>query len=183
MDLVFWALNLWAPETIEAEGPPVHAETAPDWLIVRYQQPARGKLPPVTLTWYDGGKRPVYFAEGKMPEWGDGTLFVGDKGMLLADYDKHKLLPEEQYKDFKPPVPYIPDSIGHYEEWVQSCKTGCPTTCNFRYGGALTEMVLLGTVAYRSGKKLEWDAGALKAVNAPEAEKFLKREYRKGWSL
>ncbi|MBI4586135.1 MAG: Gfo/Idh/MocA family oxidoreductase [Planctomycetes bacterium] len=184
MDLAHWALNLWCPESVEAEGPPVHPETAPAWLIVRYHHPARGKLPPITVTWYDGGKRPPHFAEGKLPKWeGDGSLFVGEKGMLIADYGTHKLLPEEQYKDFKPPAPYIPDSLGHYEEWIQSCRTGCPTTCNFRYGGALTECVLLGIVAYRSGKKIEWDAPALKAANAPEANQFLRREYRKGWSL
>ena len=86
-------------------------------------------------------------------------LFVGEKGMLLADYGKHKLLPEDQFAGFKPPEPTIPDSIGHHAEWIQACKTGEPTTCNFDYSGTLTEAVLLGNVAYRVGKKLEWDHG------------------------
>ena len=122
-----------------AEGPPPHKETAAVMLVVRYEYPARGDLPPVTLTWYDGGKRPSYFAEGKLPKWGDGTLFVGEKGMLLAGYDKRVLLPEKQFEGFVPPKPTIPDSIGHHKEWVEACKTGGPTTCNFDYSGALTE--------------------------------------------
>jgi len=183
MDLVHWALNLWNPVAVEAEGPPVHPETAPPWIIIHYDHPARGSLPPVRVTWYDGGKRPKYFAEGKLPRWGDGVLFVGEKGMLIASYGGYKLLPESRFKDFQPPAPFIPDSIGHHLEWIQACKTGAPTTCNFIYSGALTETVLLGIVAYRSGGRIEWSRGDLKVTNNPEANRFLSREYRKGWSL
>jgi len=118
-----------------------------------------------------------------MPKWGDGVLFVGDKGMLLADYGNHRLLPEKQFEGFKPPKRFIADSIGHHREWVEACKTGGATTCNFDYSGALTEAVLLGTVAYRLGKPITWDAKKLKATNAPEAERYLRYEYRKGWKL
>ena len=76
-----------------------------------------------------------------------------------------------------------PHSLGHHKEWIEACKTGGPTTCNFQYAGALTETVLLGNVAHRSGKKFDWDAANLKARNCPEADAFLKREYRKGWEL
>lgn len=183
MDLPFWALHLRHPLTVRAEGPPVNPETAPSWLIVHYEFPARRELPPISLTWYQGGKRPRYFAEGVLPAWGNGTLFVGAKGMLLADYGQHRLLPEEAFADFQRPAPFIPDSIGHYEEWIQACKTGSPTTCHFDYAGALTEAVLLGNVAYRAGQKLEWDPKRLKAANCPEADRFLRREYRKGWTL
>ena len=93
------------------------------------------------------------------------------------------LLPEEQFKDFKRPEPFIPDSIGHHAEWIDACKTGEPTTCNFDYSGALTEANHLGNVAYRVGKKIKWDPVKLEATNAPEAAKIIRREYRKGWQL
>jgi predicted dehydrogenase len=182
MDLPFWALGLRYPVKVSAEGPPVHPETAPPWLIVRYEFPARGDLPPVALTWYDGGKRPPHFAEGKLPDWGDGSLFVGSKGMLLAGYQSHKLLPEKDYKDFVPPPRTIPESVGHYKEWVEACKGGGRTTCNFDYAGALTEAVLLGDVSYRLGKPFAWDTRAFKA-SEPDAERFLRKEYRKPYHL
>lgn len=203
-DLPFWALDLRVPETIEAQGPPVHPESCPPWMIVRYRYAARGEQPAVKLTWYHGANkipgrsdvphpipeelksqivRPPHFAEGKLPKWGDGVLFVGLKGMLLADYDRYLLLPREQYEGYEPPPPSIPESIGHHREWIEACKTGDKTTCNFDYAGALTEAVLLGNVAYRSGKRLEWDARALRARNAPEADRYLRHHYREGWAL
>ena len=100
--------------------------------------------------------------------------------MLLADYGHYKLLPEKDFAGFKPPKPTIPNSIGHHKEWIEACKNGSATTCNFDYSGALTEAVLLGNVAYRAGKPLTWDAKNLKA-NEAEAEKFLRTEYRTGW--
>ena len=81
------------------------------------------------------------------------------------------------------PAPFIPTSIGHHQEWLQACKTGEPTTCNFDYSGALSEAVLLGNVAYRVGKKIEWNGQEMKAKNCPEAEQYLRRDYRKGWTL
>jgi predicted dehydrogenase len=184
MDVAFWALELRHPITIEAEGPPVHPETCPLNLIVRYEFPARQAQPPVRLTWYDGDQRPEsLLAEAKLMEKKNGVLFVGDKGMLFADYDHRKLLPEEKFTGFEPPAPTIPDSIGHYAEWITACKTGSATTCNFDYSGALTETVHLGNVAFRTGKKITWDAANLRVTNAPEAMQFVRREYRKGWTL
>lgn len=181
MDLPHWALKLRHPTTIEAEGPPVLPENTPAWLIVRYEYPPRNGMPPVKLTWYNSGKRPPQVLEGKVPNWGGGILFVGEKGMILSDYGRHILLPEKDYKGYVPPAPTIPDSIGHHLEWIQACKTGGPTTCNFDYSGALTEAVLLGNVAYRVGKKLYWDAERLRVTNCREAEPFLKPHYRRGW--
>ncbi len=184
MDLPFWALRLRHPATVEAEGPPVHPETTAPRLTVRYQFPARGELPPVRLTWYNGRQnRPALLAEKSLPQWGAGVLFVGRDGMLQADYSRKALFPEAKFADFKPPEPTIPDSIGHHAEWVLACKTGGPTTCNFDYSGALTEAVLLGNVAYRTGKKLRWDAQNLQAAGCPEADRYIRRQYRQGWTL
>ena len=97
--------------------------------------------------------RPAAFKDLKLPKWGDGVLFVGSKGMLIADYGSYKLLPESNFVGFKSPAKEIPDSIGHHKEWVEACKAGTPnTTCDFGYTGPLTETVLLGVAAYRSGK-------------------------------
>ena len=111
MDLPFWALKLRYPTSVEAEGPPPHRETAAPQLTVRYEFPAREALPPVTLTWRNGrGNLPPIVKEGKVPNRGASVLFVGDKGMLLANYTQHWLLPESQFADFKAPEPSIPAS-------------------------------------------------------------------------
>jgi predicted dehydrogenase len=184
MDLPFWALKLRHPEKIAAEGNRPHAETSAVALQVTFEFPARGDLPPVKLIWHDGGKRPRMFAEGKLPQWGDGNLFVGEKGMILADYSRHVLLPEISFRGFERPKETIPNSVGHHKEWLNAIKNGGPTTCNFDYSGALTECVLLGNVSHRLGNRpLEWDARNLKVVNEPEAERFVQHHYRKGWTL
>lgn len=184
IDLPFWALRLAHPLSAEAEGPEVDPHGAPPWLVARWTFPARGELPPVKLTWYHGDKVPPQMAEGKLAGWkGAGALFVGEKGMLVSNYSKHQLLPESQFKDFKDPEPSIAKSLGHHQEWVEAIRGGAPALCNFSYSGPLAETVLLGNVAYRVGKKLEWDSAAFKATNCPEADRYLRKEYRKGWSL
>ncbi len=181
IDLVFWSLKLHAPTTCEAFGPEPHPETAPMGLKVVWDFPARDELPAVKMSWRDGDQTPTEVRGHKVP--GAGIMFVGDKGMMFADYGGYKLYPVDQFKGFTAPPQSIPASIGHHAEWLQACRTGEPTTCNFGYAGPLTETVLLGNVAYRSGQKLEWDAENMKIPNAPEAEKFLRREYRSGWTL
>ena len=189
MDLAFWALQLRHPTTISAEGPEVHEVGCPGWVKIDYQFPARGDMGPVHVTWQDGGKRPQVLNTIKkeggpdLNKWGIGVVFIGEKGMLAANYGSRHLLPLEKFKDFKAPAPTIPNSIGHHNEWIQACKSGGETTCNFDYAGALTETVLLGTVAYRSGAKLEWDAKNLKVTNDESANDFVSKEYRKGWEL
>ncbi|HTG44239.1 MAG TPA: Gfo/Idh/MocA family oxidoreductase [Verrucomicrobiae bacterium] len=182
-DLPFWALKLKHPLTIEAGGPPPHPEIAPASMTASYQYGPRGEMPAVRLTWYQGEEKPELWRGGLIPKWDSGVLFVGSKGMLLSDYGKHLLLPEEKFKDFKHPEPTIPESLGHHQEWIHACKTGAPTTCSFDYSGPLTEANHLGNVAYRLGRKIEWDAVNLKATNAPEADRYLRRTYRKGWQL
>ncbi len=183
LDLPHWALDLRHVVAVEAEGPPVHPESAPKTLKVRWEYPARGELPPVKLTWHQGLPKPEYVAKTPYAEWGAGVVFVGKKGLLVANYNEHHLLPAEKFKDFERPKRFIPESIGHHAEWIHACKTGAKTTCSFDYSGPLTETVLLGNVAYRSGKRIEWDHKAFKITNAPEAARFLRREYRKGWEL
>jgi predicted dehydrogenase len=183
VDLPFWALKLRHPTTVAADGPPVDAEGCPTDLAVHYDFPARGTMPAVKLSWYDGGRRPRLAGEVKVPLGGMGILFIGKEGLLRADYGSWKLYPEAKFADFKPPVPTIPASVGHHREFFEACKQGTPTTCNFDYSGALSEAVLLGTVAYRVGKKLHWDAEKLTAVNCPEAQQYLSVPYREGWKL
>ncbi|MBI4659806.1 MAG: Gfo/Idh/MocA family oxidoreductase [Verrucomicrobia bacterium] len=183
IDLPFWALKLRDPLTIESEGPPPHAEIAPASMAARYTYGPRGEMPPVTVTWYQGTKKPTYYTERKIPQWGMAILFVGDKGMLLADYGKHVLLPEEKFQDFKRPDPFIPQSPGHFAEWLAACRTGQPTGSNFDYAAALTIANHLGNIAYRIGKKIEWDPVNLKAKNAPEADIIIRKPYHNGWKL
>ncbi len=183
IDLPFWALKLRAPSTIEAFGPPPHPELAPASMKVRYEYQKDGEQPAVSLTWYQGTEKPEIWTEKGIPQWSDGVLFIGEKGMVLSDYSKHVLLPEDKFVDFKRPEQFLLPSIGHHEEWLHACMTGDPTTCHFGYSGWLTEANHLGNVAYRVGKKLEWNAAELRAVNAPEADQFLRRKYRAGWKL
>jgi predicted dehydrogenase len=179
-DLPFWALDLKHPTKASAEGSAVEREGAAKWIVCKYEFPARGDKPAVNLTWYDGDKRPPHIKDGKIPNWGAGTLFVGEKGLLLADYGRRLLFPAEKFKGVDGDGS-IPKSIGHHKEWVEAIKNGGPTTCNFPYSGALTEAVLLGVASYRVGKPLEWDATALKAKGVPDADALIKKEYRKGW--
>ncbi|HZM01742.1 MAG TPA: Gfo/Idh/MocA family oxidoreductase [Candidatus Saccharimonadales bacterium] len=189
IDLPQWALGLRYPTSVETDGPPVNAESTPAWLIARYEYPARGESPPLKLTWYHGEKdgqkvRPPHFAEGKLPPWGNGVLFIGDKGMLLAEYFKYVLLPEKDFpaalEGSKPDHDY---ERKHHQEWIEAIKTGGTTSCNFDYSGALAESVLLGNAAYRSGQKVVWDPATLRAPGNPAAEKYIQHHYRSGWKI
>ena len=181
MDLPFWALNLRHPTACRAEGPEAHPETCPLGLTVHYDFPAIGERKALKLTWYDGNRIPRKLHGQPMPS--SGVLFVGTEGKMYANYGSYRLFPAEKFSGFKPPKQTIPKSIGHHAEWIKACKDGSPTTCNFDYSGALTETVLLGNVAYRAGESLEWDAKELKAVNCPDADKYIRKEYRKGWEV
>lgn len=181
MDLPFWALKLEAPTEVEAEGPPLEFQTemAPLWLKVKYLFPQ--ETGPVNVTWYDGEQRPAILAELGLPEWNLGVLFVGEDGMLLADYNRRMLYPDAKFAGFTEPEPWIEKSLGHHAEWLHAIKTGGQTTCNFAYSGRLSEAVQLGAIAYRTGRKLVWDAEKLEIVGDPEASALLKTEYREGW--
>ncbi len=190
-DAAYWALGLRYPVSVEAEGPPGHPESTPAELIVRYEFPARGSQPPVKFAWYDGHKSPpMPELEGiKLPP--QGSLLIGDKGKLLFPHSTGKihLLPQAQFDGFNPPTPTLP-RLGdddakspHHQEWIRACKTGGQAESNFAYGGALTETILAGLVAYRTGKKLDWDGPKMKAKNCPEAARFIRPKFRKGWEV
>ena len=183
VDLPFWALGLKAPSVISASGPEAHEQLAPASMTATYTYEKTKEQPGLQLHWYQGTYKPPAWRNGDIPQGGSGVLFVGSKGMLLSDYGKHVLLPEDQFVDFKRPDATIPDSIGHHAEWIHACKTGAPTTCNFEYSGLLTEANHLGNVAFRSGKTLQWNTNEMKVTNHSDAERFIHREYRKGWSL
>jgi predicted dehydrogenase len=181
MDLPFWALGLTQPVHVKASGEKTSTgdNDVPDDMRVDYQFPARGDQPPVHLTWYHGTWRP----EGaEVYDKGSAVLFEGQRGRLLADYSTRKVFLEDGSQP-DPPPQTIPDSVGHHREWIEACKSRGPTTCNFNYSGGLAEAVLVGNVAYRAGKALDWNSESLSAANCPEAAQYVRREYRKGWSL
>jgi len=182
-DLPFWALDLEYPLTIEAGGPPPHPELAPASMWAAYEYGARGDQPPVRVTWYQGVEKPAIWKEGKIPQWGSGHLFIGSKGMLLSDYGKFVLLPEEEFATYEAPEPTLPRPSSHHAEWLEACKAGTQSSANFHYSGLLTEANHLGNVAYRVGKTLEWDPVAMKAKDCPEADPLIRCPYREGWSL
>jgi predicted dehydrogenase len=185
IDLPTWALGLTAPTKISASGKVVHKgdNPVPDVMQVDYQYPARGDQQPVHLTWYHGVVGPDLATPASFHGYKSGVLFEGTKGQLLADYTKHKLLPEDKWQGFVPPKQTIAKSIGHHREWIEAVKTKGSTTCNFNYSGALAEAVLLGNVAYRSGEEVHWDAAHATIPNSAKAAAYLDKEYRKGWSL
>ena len=188
LDPIFRALKLRYPTSVQAVSTLVNLETYPSGSIVRYEFAAREGMPPVTLTWYDGGLRPMLLKELEpgMQMGSGGTLYVGDKGKILDD----KILPKALRDSYTPPAPTIASSPGHEEEWIRACKGGEPGGSDFEWAGPLTETVLLGNIVLRSelkeklsGMVLEWDPEKFSFPNLPEADRFLRTEYRQGWSL
>ena len=187
VNMAYLALDLQYPTRISTRSEGLMAETAPKWAEMVFEFPARGKQPPVTVTWYESGRRPPAGLALGEPLPGNGALLIGDKGRLLQTdmYGAyHKLLPANRYADYTPPAQTLTRArIGHQQEWIDSAKTGSPTMANFEYAGRLTEAFLVGNVALRTGQTLEWDGESMKATNCPEAQRFVHPEYRKGWSL
>jgi predicted dehydrogenase len=183
-DIAFWALNLKDPSSIECKVSGLHKETAPLWSKIRWEFPALGKRAPVTLFWYDGGKRPPEeLLEGEKME-GNGSLFIGDKGKLYSPNPygaKYVLLPRARFAGFKEPPKTLPDPIGHHNEWIQACKQGKQSLSHFQYAGAMTEVLLLGNLSVRTGRRIKWDAKAMKVTNLPEANQYVDPPYRTGW--
>ncbi|MHC4703742.1 MAG: Gfo/Idh/MocA family protein, partial [Planctomycetota bacterium] len=189
MDMAYWGLDLKLPTTCKAAGTPVSTDTCPIWLTAEWDHPANDWRPAVKAYWYDGGKKPGMPSKAFDRDWlFKGALFKGDKGWLLADYSLRILMPRQGAGDmthYKSPraEDLIPPSLGHHKEWIVACKTGSPTTCNFDYSGALIEANMLALVAYRVGKKLEWDGKSLSVPGCPEADQYIRKTYREGWVL
>ncbi len=187
---IFKALNLGHPVSVEGSYSmivldgvvkPTLDETWPVASIVKFEFPARGSMPPVTITWYDGGikpMRPEEFEQGR--EWRpEGVMYIGDKGKMLDG----RLIPEARMQEYKMPPKSLPRSPGHYEEWIQAIKGGEPAGANFDYASLVTEVVLLGNIALRTGKKLLWDGANMRITNDLEANMYLHRQYRSGWTI
>jgi predicted dehydrogenase len=188
LDPIFRALKLKYPVSVQAVSTLVNKETYPSGSIVRYEFAVRNDMPAVTLTWYDGGLRPLLIPELEegMEMGVGGTLYIGDKGKILNDV----ILPKSLRESYKAPTPFIPSSPGHEEEWLLACKGGDPAGSDFEWAGPLTETVLLGNIALRNevkeklgGEVLMWDPVKYGFTNMPEADRFLHFAYRKGWNL
>ncbi|MGC4007510.1 MAG: Gfo/Idh/MocA family oxidoreductase [Pirellulales bacterium] len=193
IDLPFWALELKRPKTVVSEGPVPDAIACPPWQQVTWEHAARpGDGPHHTackVVWNHGAegmKRRSAYLQPKLgtdidlTKWGIGVAFVGEKGLIVADYGKIVLSPVEGFKDMPRPAQSIAKSAGHYAEWIQAAKTGGTALCDFVYSGALIEHNLLGNVAHRVGSKLTWDAEAL-TTDVPDANRLLTKAYRDGW--
>jgi len=187
IDHSMWSLNLGMPSSVETISTPFNSMSYPQATMTFYEFPARGPLPPVKLTWYDGGLKP-----NKPEELGDeelsgegGGLLIGSKGKLLHEtYGAHpRLLPKSLHDSFgKPPqkLPRIPGEA-HEMNWVDACKGKTEPSCPFEYAARLTEVMLLGIVALKAGKKISYDGPNMRVTNLPQANDYLRREYRQGW--
>ena len=204
MDAPFWVLDLKYPSSVEGnistywgdfwKKTTPKNEQYPRSTIVRYKFPARGALPPVRLTWWDGGllpPRPEEMAPGQqMGDDDGGVLFIGDKGQLICGcYGKNpRLLPDDAMRAYKKPaksLARIPEGEnGHEQDWLRACKGGAPACSNFDYSGPLSEMVLMGNLAVRfPERKIMWAGEQMAVTNDPEANAFLTPNYREGWKL
>jgi predicted dehydrogenase len=188
-DTIFRVLKLGPPESVETSSTRSFPETFPVASMVHFNFPARGEMPPVRVTWYDGGLRPPRPREledgREMGRENEGLLFVGDRGTILCSFNggNPKLIPESKMQEFKQPPQSLPRSPGNDREWIEACKGGKPGGANFEFEGPITESLLLGNVALRTGKKLYWNGPEMKVLNLPEAQQYVRREYRQGWTL
>jgi predicted dehydrogenase len=178
---VFKALKLRYPTSINASASMVFDETAPLASIVNFEFPAREGMPLLRLVWYDGGlkpPRPRQLEAGReLPA--SGNMYVGDKGVILDN----RIIPESKMSAYRSPPKTLKRRSGTWGEWVEAIRGGEPAGCNFDWAGIITEAVLLGNIAIRTGKNLQWDAEKMKFANNDEANEQVKPDYRSGWTL
>ncbi len=185
MDPIIHALQLGPPKSVRAEGPPPHAESGPLWCIVHYEFPGAPRTTDsVAVTWYEAGKQPpreIFKAPDDWKGSANGVLFLGAKGNLFVGFpEPAQLFPVEDFAGYEMPRP---SEKNHYTQWTSAILGQGSTSCPFSYSGPLTETVLLGNVAYRTGKTIDWDSENLVARGVPEAGPFLRRDYRPGWGV
>ena len=189
LDPVFWALKLGHPTSIEGSSTNLNEETHPIGGIVRYEFPARGDMPPVTVTWYDGLRPPRPTALGREENLGDtegGVLIKGSDGMITGGTygQRPHLVPESRMKDFQAPPKTLPRVKGNHEgDWTDAIKNNRQAGASFAYSGPLTEVALLGNIAKRMDTKLTWDGAAMQVTNMASANQYVRTTYREGWSL
>jgi hypothetical protein len=184
------ALMLEAPSSVEClkqEG--TSSFTFPKKSVIRFDFPARGSMPPVKIFWYDGGWMPprpdAAPGDDKMGDGNNGSLFVGDKGVLTTGTygQRTRLLPDGRMQEYQFPPQLLTRSPGHYRDWIRACKFGDFACSDFKIAGPFTEWILLGTVALRVEGKLDWDSRQMKFTNNKEANRYLKPQIRKGWKF
>jgi Oxidoreductase family, NAD-binding Rossmann fold/Oxidoreductase family, C-terminal alpha/beta domain len=187
IDHSMWALNLGFPTSVETISTPFNGASYPLATQTFYEFPARGAMPPVKLTWYDGGllpPKPEELGEDELNK-GGGALLVGSKGKLLHDtYGlRPRLLPKSLHESFGKPPQTLPriDKEDHEMNWVAAAKGKTEASCPFEYASRLTEVMLLGIVALRAGKKIEYDGANMRVTNVAQANDYLSRQYRQGW--
>ena len=188
LDPVFWPLKLGAPTSVDATSCGATAEVHPLSAIVTFRFPARENLPPVKLTWYEGTRppRPEDLEDDRrMPAEG-GVFFKGSKATIMCGVtgDSPRIIPEKKMQEAQRPEKTLPRvKGGHEQDWVRACKSNQPAGADFAYSGPLTEICLLGNIAKRVDTRIEWDAANMKLTNLPDANKYVRTEYRKGWAL
>lgn len=189
LDPAFYALNLGAPVSAEAQTSGLAPESYPAWQIITFQFSGAGGRPPLKMVWYDGGKLPPK-PKDIGPDFAladNGIIFVGQKGTILCGgwSGPPRLFPPELKQEFQPPPKTIPRSIGHRAEWIKACKDKKPedAKAGFAYSGPFTEALLVGNLAVRLRKKILWDSEHMRATNAPEAEALIRKRYRDGFGI
>jgi predicted dehydrogenase len=190
MDLLWNAVDATLPTTAEAKGEAFNPDVTPVTCESHFDHPANDWRGPIRVSWYQGGVLPPspkpYVDLKKI---GHGAMFKGSKGHLICDFDSRILLPFGSEADMTYYKPRAKDAVlpplGHFQEqWLKACKNpSLKTACDFEYSGNMIEQLLLGLVAYRVGKKLSYDGAAGKVTNCPEANEFLSRKYRAGWTI
>jgi predicted dehydrogenase len=185
LDPVFWALKLTYPTHIVAEHSACNVDTFPQSSRLQFTFPARDQLPPVELFWYDGERQPLPEVTGVAELPHNGVLFLGERAKLFApDYGGPPIVMATKDGDtISLPKPFLPESPGHHAEWLRACKENQATSSDFEYAAQLTETCLLGNIATRVDKPLQWDAATARFMNHEPANQHLRREYRDGWKL
>jgi hypothetical protein len=192
LDTAFWALELGLPTSAKViDSARGTTNSPPVWSLIELQFPAGKRHRPLKLYWYDGKKLPPADLFHGEEISGNGSLVVGSKGTLFtrewhggeSKKDMFMLLPTKEFVGYVPPTPKLPRTPEHHVEWARACKGGPKTESNFAYASVLTEALLVGMLALRTGKPIEWDAKNMRATNCPEAAPFIRPEFRQGWQM